>query len=208
MYNDKYYFITQQDVGFWKKLFNVENKKIKELTDPERIKKYKKEMIDAESKMKTGGELDWKNPIPLYIDYSGGRFESWYDKDWKKVPYKTGHEIDIITAPARRTRKFKHAVLTDSAKLFSGIESNKIDLLDDYATGGTVSPKYKISYLDKKNNFRKTDKLFEGENAYEKAVKWGKSNLENFNYDMIQVFSTGGELFSGIDFIITGKHKI
>lgn len=88
--------------------------------------------------MKEGGELDWKEPIPLNIDYAGGRFESWYYLSPRNHSYKTGYEIDLITQPARRTGKFSYAVLTDSAKSFSGIQSNKIDLQDDYANGGST----------------------------------------------------------------------
>ena len=45
---------------------------------------------------------------------------------------------------------------------------------------------YYIRYLSKKHNFRQMDKTFEGANAMQDAIKWGKSNLENFNLDMVQ----------------------
>jgi hypothetical protein len=44
-----------------------------------------------------------------------------------------------------------------------------------------------ISFLDKKKNFKQTDKVFVGADSYDKAVAWGKKNLENFNYDMIKI---------------------
>ena len=48
---------------------------------------------------------------------------------------------------------------------------------------------YKITYWHKNSQSIK-DKFFEGENAYEKAVRWGKRTLTNFNHDLIQtVFS-------------------
>lgn len=45
---------------------------------------------------------------------------------------------------------------------------------------------YYIRYLSKKHNFRQIDKTFEGANAMQDAIKWGKANLENFNLDMVQ----------------------
>ena len=45
---------------------------------------------------------------------------------------------------------------------------------------------YYIRYLSKKHNFRQMDKTFEGTNAMQDAIKWGKANLENFNLDMVK----------------------
>jgi hypothetical protein len=45
---------------------------------------------------------------------------------------------------------------------------------------------YYIRYLSKKHNFRQMDKIFEGVNAMQNAIKWGKANLENFNINMVQ----------------------
>jgi CO dehydrogenase/acetyl-CoA synthase delta subunit len=42
-----------------------------------------------------------------------------------------------------------------------------------------------IYYLNKEKGFARDEKIFEGENAFENAVKWGKENLEKFNQDMI-----------------------
>lgn len=42
---------------------------------------------------------------------------------------------------------------------------------------------YFINYLNKENNFKETTKTF---TDYNKAVKWGKTNLDNFNLDMIK----------------------
>ncbi len=44
-----------------------------------------------------------------------------------------------------------------------------------------------ISYLNKDNNFKQTDKEFKGKNSYQDAVKWGKENLPNFNIDMVRM---------------------
>jgi len=45
---------------------------------------------------------------------------------------------------------------------------------------------YYIRYLSKKHNFRQMDKTFDGVNAMQDAIKWGKTNLENFNLDMVK----------------------
>lgn len=45
---------------------------------------------------------------------------------------------------------------------------------------------YIISYLNCKNKFKQTDKIFKGVNAYERAIKWGKRNLENYHIDMVK----------------------
>jgi len=59
--------------------------------------------------------------------------------------------------------------------------------------GGKIpSETWVISYLNKKNNFQQTDKEFKGEDSYEKAVKWGKKNLPNFNSDMVRKKFEGG----------------
>ena len=43
-----------------------------------------------------------------------------------------------------------------------------------------------IEYLNASQNFQKDIVYFEGVNAYEDAIAWGKTNLENFNLDMIK----------------------
>ena len=43
-----------------------------------------------------------------------------------------------------------------------------------------------IEYLNASQNFQKDIVYFEGANAYEDAVEWGKANLDNFNLDMIK----------------------
>lgn len=45
-------------------------------------------------------------------------------------------------------------------------------------------PQYKITWFDSKKQ-RVSEKIFTGGNAYEKAVKWGKKTLTNFNHDLI-----------------------
>jgi hypothetical protein len=49
---------------------------------------------------------------------------------------------------------------------------------------------YIIEYLNCKKDFQIDSVQFEGSHAYEKAVKWGQENLENFNLDMIKVVQT------------------
>ena len=46
--------------------------------------------------------------------------------------------------------------------------------------------KYYIEYLNASKNYQKDIVYFEGENAYEDALNWGKANLDNFNLDMIK----------------------
>jgi hypothetical protein len=46
---------------------------------------------------------------------------------------------------------------------------------------------YIIEFLNCKKDFKKDIMQFQGPQAYEKAVKWGKKNLENFNPDMIKL---------------------
>ncbi len=43
----------------------------------------------------------------------------------------------------------------------------------------------KIQFFENKSQSIK-EKVFEGGNAHEKAVIWGKKTLENFNFDLIQ----------------------
>ena len=50
-----------------------------------------------------------------------------------------------------------------------------------------MEEQYIIDYLNSKKNFQKDSEQFQGSNAYETAVAWGKENLENFNLDMIRV---------------------
>jgi hypothetical protein len=46
--------------------------------------------------------------------------------------------------------------------------------------------KYYIEYLNASKNYQKDIIYFEGANAYEDALAWGKANLDNFNLDMIK----------------------
>ena len=46
--------------------------------------------------------------------------------------------------------------------------------------------KYKITWFCNKTQ-KITDKFFKGKDAYEKAIKWGKKTLTNFNYDLISM---------------------
>ena len=43
-----------------------------------------------------------------------------------------------------------------------------------------------IEYLNASQNFQKDIVYFEGKTAYEDAIAWGKTNLDNFNLDMIK----------------------
>lgn len=47
-----------------------------------------------------------------------------------------------------------------------------------------IPDKYQIRWFDSKNQ-RIKDQIFEGPDAYEKAIKWGKKTLVNFNTDLI-----------------------
>ena len=42
-----------------------------------------------------------------------------------------------------------------------------------------------ILFMNKDKNFRTDKKTFTGVDAFNDAVKWGRSNLEKFNADMI-----------------------
>jgi len=44
-----------------------------------------------------------------------------------------------------------------------------------------------IDFLNKDKNFQEDRKNFEGDNAYEDAIKWGRENLEKFHIDMIHI---------------------
>ena len=46
---------------------------------------------------------------------------------------------------------------------------------------------YIIEFLNCKKDFQKDSVQFQGMQAYEEAVLWGKKNLENFHLDMIQI---------------------
>lgn len=50
-----------------------------------------------------------------------------------------------------------------------------------------MKEKLKMEYLNSKKNFQKDFMEFEGTDAYEQAIKWGRNNLENFHIDMIQI---------------------
>ena len=45
---------------------------------------------------------------------------------------------------------------------------------------------YIIEYLNSKKNFQKDFIEFEGPNAYEQAIYWGKKNLDNFQRDHLK----------------------
>ena len=53
---------------------------------------------------------------------------------------------------------------------------------------------YIIEYLNCKKDFQKDSVKFQGLQAFEKAVSWGKENLENFNPDMIKLVHTEQDL--------------
>jgi hypothetical protein len=53
---------------------------------------------------------------------------------------------------------------------------------------------YIIEFLNCKKDFKKDIMQFQGPQAYEKAVKWGQENLENFNPDMIKLVYTKQDL--------------
>jgi hypothetical protein len=44
-----------------------------------------------------------------------------------------------------------------------------------------------IYFLNKKKNYQKDTKEFTGKDAMEKATKWGRKNLHNFNSDMLHI---------------------
>lgn len=44
-----------------------------------------------------------------------------------------------------------------------------------------------IKYLNKDKNFKEDIIEFSGEQAYEKAVVWGKKNLDNFHSDLVKI---------------------
>jgi len=71
---------------------------------------------------------------------------------------------------------------------------------DEYARGGKVDA-YKIYYLNKNKNHQRDEKVFEGKDAYEKAVKWGERNLSNFHEDMIRLMARGGR--TGVQSVLT-----
>jgi len=48
------------------------------------------------------------------------------------------------------------------------------------------SSNYKIIYFENKSQSI-IERIFKGKIAYIKAINWGKKNLENFNYDLIQL---------------------
>jgi hypothetical protein len=53
---------------------------------------------------------------------------------------------------------------------------------------------YIIEYLNCKKDFKKDFMQFQGPQAYQKAVKWGQENLENFNPNMIKLVYTKQDL--------------
>jgi hypothetical protein len=46
---------------------------------------------------------------------------------------------------------------------------------------------YTITFLDCKNGFKKTEKVFSGQFGDKKANEWGKANLPNFHPDMVHL---------------------
>jgi hypothetical protein len=44
-----------------------------------------------------------------------------------------------------------------------------------------------IEFLNAAKGYANDRKYFEGENAFEQAVAWGRVNLENFSMDMVRV---------------------
>lgn len=72
-------------------------------------------------------------------------------------------------------------------------------LVDLYGKGKIIPSQetYYISYLNKDNNFKQTEKEFKGVNAFEDAMTWGRANLGNFNSDMIRMKHAKGTTISG-----------
>ena len=50
-----------------------------------------------------------------------------------------------------------------------------------------MKEQYIIEYLNCKKDFQKDAVQFQGPQAFEEAVTWGKKNLDNFQLDMIKV---------------------
>ena len=46
-----------------------------------------------------------------------------------------------------------------------------------------------IEFLNKDKNFQKDTVSFKGNKAWKDAIVWGKSNLENFDEDMIRTLN-------------------
>jgi hypothetical protein len=50
-----------------------------------------------------------------------------------------------------------------------------------------MKEQYTIEFLNCEKNFQKDSVKFQGPQAFEGAVLWGKKNLDNFHVDMIRV---------------------
>lgn len=124
-------------------------------------------------------------------EYSEKEFESVYEKYKDDSDYVA--ELDEESA-----KTFKNKVSGNRIYF-----SRKYDF--SFKKGGEVSTeRYIISYLNKDNGFKKTEKVFA---SYNEAVTWGRENLERFNSDMIQVqFKNGGSLKAN-DLAIGSKIK-
>ena len=71
------------------------------------------------------------------------------------------------------------------------------EYLEKFVRGGVNTKSTEtcyISFLNKKKGFAEDKKTFEGADAWNDAVKWGRKNLENFNIDMIRSkYKSGGK---------------
>lgn len=76
--------------------------------------------------------------------------------------------------------------LTDVLNTINNTLSNKTNTTKPNEMKNDNNETYYISYLNKDDKFKPTDKEFTGENAFEDAVKWGRKNLDNFNTDMVK----------------------
>lgn len=160
--------------------------------------------IAEKFKMAKGGKFEYKSTevksrvqvggFYIYSDYNDNPYET--NPDRKFIAYIPAFAEDgYFPYSAYPTR----AEAVENAREYyqADFDAGKFEPTEDYVkrlkkksgntmkSGGKVKKyKYYIEFLNKKKGFSRDKKVFDTE---EEAVRWGRKNLERFNYDMLKI---------------------
>lgn len=160
--------------------------------------------IAEKFKMAKGGKFEYKSTevksrvqvggFYIYSDYNDNPYET--NPDRKFIAYIPAFAEDgYFPYSAYPTRA---EAVENAREYYQGdFDAGKFEPTEDYVkrlkkksgntmkSGGKVKKyKYYIEFLNKKKGFSRDKKVFDTE---EEAVRWGRKNLERFNYDMLKI---------------------
>ena len=168
-------------------------------------------------KLKDGGKVDpgvWHFVLRTRIPSTDSSSEYQYMVEFTSPSGKRYASFDTWSAYKDSAREAKVDIMNRlmetgaidalvNDEILSDSNGNPYFVLSEesgYAKGGELKKdSHYISFLNKDNGFKETKKYFD---TYEKAVKWGRKNLENFNLDMVRI-----ELASGGHIVYNGGFK-